>query len=574
MFLPTTREEMDKLGWDKLDVILVSGDTYFDSSYIGVAVIGRVLTDAGFRVGIIAQPEVDSYEDITRLGEPEIFWGVSAGSVDSMVANYTATKKRRKNDDFTPGAVNNRRPDRATIVYTNLVRRNFKNTKPIVLGGIEASLRRIAHYDYWSNKIRKSILFDSKADYLLYGMAEAPVLQLANGLRDGGEVKNIRGLCYISVQPPKDYIELQTFDLVSKDQDAFIKMFRTFYYNTDLIKGKGLYQKYDNRYLIQNPPTELPSEKELDHIYELGFKNSVHPYYKSQGEVRALDTIQFSVTTHRGCYGECNFCAITMHQGRTISSRSEKSVISEVEGFIDHQDFRGIVRDVGGPTANMYGFECDIKLSKGCCDKKMCIFPNVCKQLKVNHSPQTKLLKKLRNIDGIKRVFVASGIRYDAVMADKNNGDDYIKELVGHHVSGQMKLAPEHSEKKVLNLMGKPGTESLLKFKKKFDGISKSIGKKQFLTYYLIAAHPGCGISEMQSLKDFTSKELKLTPEQVQVFIPLPSTWSSVMYYTGKNPFTGNDIFVEKDMSAKEKQKKLITGKVRARRDMPKPRKR
>ena len=339
-------------------------------------------------------------------------------------------------------------------------------------------------------------------------------------------------------------------------------MFRKFYYQTDTIKANGLYQKHDNRYLIQNPPPAIPVPEELDKTYEMNFENSIHPYYKSFGEVRALDTIQFSVTTHRGCYGECNFCAIAMHQGRTISSRTEESIVREVEGFKSHPDFKGIIRDVGGPTANMYGFECDLKLEKGCCDKKKCIFPNVCKQLKVNHSRQTKLLKKLRNINGIRRVFVASGIRHDTVIADKNNGEDYLKELVCHHVSGQMKLAPEHSEKKILNLMGKPGIESLLKFKKKFDEISKSIGKKQFLTYYLIAAHPGCRIREMENLRGFVNQQLKLTPEQVQIFIPLPSTWSGVMYYTEKNPNSRERIFVEKENRSKEKQKNLITKRV------------
>lgn len=561
MFLPTTKAELDKLGWDGLDVILISGDTYFDSSYIGIAMIGRVLSSAGFRVGIIAQPDFESGTDITRLGEPKLFWGVSAGSVDSMVANYTATKKRRKSDDFTPGAVNNRRPDRATIVYTNLIRRFFKNTKPIVLGGIEASLRRVAHYDYWSNKIRKSILFDAKADYLLYGMAEAPVLLLAKALRDGGEVRNIRGLCYIYGQHPEGYIELQSYEDVSKDPKAFTEMFRTFYNNTDSKKARGLYQKHDNRYLIQNPPPEIPSQKELDRIYELGFENSVHPYYRSQGEVRALDTIQFSLTTHRGCYGECNFCAISMHQGKTVASRSDWSIVKEAKKFVKHPDFKGIIRDVGGPTANMYGFECDQKLAQGCCDKKRCLYPKICRVLKPNHTRQIRLLEKLRNLDGIKKVFVASGIRHDLALADKKAGPYYIKDLVSHHVSGQLKLAPEHSEDNVLALMGKPGTESLLEFRRIFNDTTKAAGKVQFLTYYFIAAHPGCGDAEMEGLKKFVKRELKLTPEQVQIFIPLPSTWSSVMYYTGKNPFTGEDIFVEKDTFGKEKQKKIITEK-------------
>jgi uncharacterized radical SAM protein YgiQ len=560
MFLSTTSDELKKLGWDRPDVILVTGDTYIDSSYIGVAVIGRVLTDAGYRVGIIAQPDINSDADITRLGEPKLFWGITAGCVDSMVANYTATRKRRKSDDFTPGAVNNRRPDRATIVYANLVRRYFKNTKPLVLGGIEASLRRIAHYDYWSNTIRKSILFDAKADYLVYGMGESAILQLAKALRDGDSATSIRGLCYISKELPTGYIELPSFSSVQTDNSAFIEMFRTFDNNSDPRTAQGLYQQYDARYLVHNPPAEHLTTKDLDRVYELDYEDDVHPYYKSGGEVRALDTIQFSITTHRGCYGECNFCAISSHQGTTVVSRSEGSILKEAKRFKRHPEFKGIIRDVGGPTANMYGFECDQKLKVGCCEKKRCLFPVVCKQLKPDHSSQVKLLRKLRNIDGVRKVFVASGIRHDLALADENNGYAYIKEVVSHHVSGQMKLAPEHSDEKVLARMGKPGLESLLRFRKLFNEISSAVGKKQFLTYYLIAAHPGCSEKEMLALRSFLTANLKILPEQVQVFTPLPSTWSAVMYHTGIDPFTDESIFIEKDNTRKEKQKRIITG--------------
>ncbi|MCF7810771.1 YgiQ family radical SAM protein [bacterium] len=561
MFLPTTPDELKKLGWDKLDAILITGDTYIDSSYIGVAVIGRVLSDVGYRVGIIAQPDINSEADITRLGEPKLFWGITAGCVDSMVANYTATRKRRKSDDFTPGAINNRRPDRASIVYSNLVRRYFKNTKPIALGGIEASLRRIAHYDYWSNKIRKSTLFDAKADYLIYGMGENAVLQLAEALSKGYDATSVRGLCYISKEPPSGYIELPSFNEVQNNSNAFIEMFRTFDNNTDPLTTKGLYQQHDARYLIQNPPAEHLTTENLDHVYELDYEDDVHPYCKSEGEVRALDTIQFSITTHRGCYGECNFCAISSHQGTTVISRSERSILAEARRFTHHPAFKGIIRDIGGPTANMYGFECGQKLKEGCCEKKRCLFPVVCKQLKPDHHRQVELLRKLRSIEGVRKVFVASGIRHDLALADEKSGYIYIKELVSHHVSGQMKLAPEHSDDKVLARMGKPGLESLLRFRKLFNEISRSIGKKQFLTYYIIAAHPGCSEKEMLGLRDFLTANLKLLPEQVQVFTPLPSTWSAVMYHTGLDPFTGEPIFVEKDNFRKEKQKQIITGK-------------
>ncbi len=561
MFLPSTPEELRVLNWDRLDVILVAGDAYIDSPYIGVSVIGKVLTDAGFRVGVIAQPDIDTEQDISRFGEPILFWGVTAGCVDSMVANYTAVQKRRKSDDFTPGGVNNRRPDRASIVYSNLIRRSFKDTKPIVLGGIEASLRRIPHYDYWSDKIRKSILFDAKADYLIYGMGEKAAVEFAESLRSNGDPSDIKGLCYISKNPPGNYVELPSFDDVKGNYGNFIKMFRTFYDNSDPTAAKGLCQGHDARYLVHNPPMDLLTSEELDYIYELPYEQDVHPMYKSQGKIKALDTIQFSITTHRGCYGECNFCGIAVHQGKTVFSRTEESIIREAEGFVGRPAFKGIIRDAGGPTANMYGFECERKLERGCSEKRRCLYPKTCQKLKPSHRRQIELLRKIRRIKGVKKVFIASGVRTDLVLADKEYGDAYIEELVNHHVSGQMKLAPEHSEKSVLKLMGKSGIESVLYFRKRFTELTRKAGKKQFLTYYLIAAHPGGGEEEMKRLRKFATAKLRLIPEQVQIFTPLPSTWSSVMYYTGINPFTGEIIFVEKDNRKKERQKNIVTGK-------------
>ena len=385
MFLPTTRQEMQYLGWDQLDVILVTGDTYIDSPFIGIAVVGKILTQAGYRVGVIAQPALDTDEDISRLGEPRLFWGVSAGSIDSMVANYTALKKKRKSDDCTPGGVNNRRPDRAVIVYTNLIRRYFKNTRPIVLGGIEASLRRIAHYDYWSDRVRASILFDSKADYLLYGMAETSVRELAHALHSGKDPRAIRGLCYIAnttelAQHAVGYLELPAYEKVKEDHQAFIDMFHLFYRNNDPLTAKGLYQQHGSRYLVQNPPAIYPTQAELDAVYALGYERAQHPYYERQGHVKALETIQFSVSTHRGCYGECNFCAIAVHEGRTVRWRSPKSILDEVRAFPDHPDFKGVVQDLGGPTANMYGFECGKKLETGSCPVKRCLTPDICQR--------------------------------------------------------------------------------------------------------------------------------------------------------------------------------------------------
>ncbi len=383
MFLPTTSHEMNRLGWDQLDVILVSGDSYIDSPYIGIAVIGHVLRQRGFRVGVIAQPQIDSPEDITRLGEPRLFWGVSAGSIDSLVANYTALKKKRKSDDYTPGGWNNRRPDRASIVYTNLIRRNYKNTVPIVLGGIEASLRRVAHYDFWSDRVRRSILLDAKADYLLYGMAEKSIVELAQVLQMGGEPRQIRGLCYALGESeldfiPEGYLKLPSFEAVAQDKDALIDMFHLFYQNNDPLTAKGLYQRHAGRCLVQNPPTPYMSQQEMDAVYTLDFERRQHPYYEHQGKVKALETIQFSIPTHRGCYGECSFCAIAMHEGRTVRWRSADSIIAEAEQLSHHPDFKGYISDVGGPTANMYGFECAKKLKSGACDRKSCLFPEIC----------------------------------------------------------------------------------------------------------------------------------------------------------------------------------------------------
>ena len=383
MFLPTTSEEVKKLGWDSLDIILVSGDTYIDSSYNGSALIGKWLLKNGFKVGIIAQPDINSPADITRLGEPKLYWAVSAGCVDSMVANYTATKKKRHKDDFTPGGENTKRPDRASIVYTGLIKRFFKNSKtPIVLGGIEASLRRIVHYDYWSNQLRRSLIFDAKADILSYGMGEKSMLELAQNIRDGKDYKNIRGLAYISKEPNENYITVPSFEECREDKFKFIEMFNIFYKNCDSITAKGLNQKHGDRWLIQNPPSENFSSELLDEIYGMDFERDVHPYYKKDGVVRALDTIKYSLTTHRGCYGECNFCAIAIHQGRTVTSRSENSIIEEITDITKDKKFKGNISDVGGPTANMYQMECSKKLKLGACKDKRCLYPKTCPALK------------------------------------------------------------------------------------------------------------------------------------------------------------------------------------------------
>jgi uncharacterized radical SAM protein YgiQ len=478
-----------------------------------------------------------------------------------MVANYTASKKKRRSDDYTPGGENNRRPDRAVIAYTNLIRRNFKNTKPIVIGGIEASLRRVTHYDYWSNKLRRSILFDSKADYLVYGMGEKTTIEIAQKMQKGKSVVGVRGLSYISNENEYKYLQLPSYEECVKEKNEFIEMFNTFYLNNDPLSAKGLVQKHGERFLIQNPPQYNPTTEEMDYYYDMEYERDTHPYYKKWGNVKALDTIRFSINTHRGCYGECNFCAIAVHQGQTISNRSEQSILSEAKSYSKMKNFKGNISDVGGPTANMFGFECAKKMKLGNCNDKRCVAPTTCKTLRPTHKPQIDLLKKLRRMDGIKKVFVASGIRYDMVLDDKLYGDEYLKEIVHHHTSGQLKIAPEHSEDNVLNLMGKPGKRYLTDFKNKFYQYSKEVGKNQFLTYYMIAAHPGCTENDMHKLKDFASEKLAISPEQVQIFTPTPSTYSTLMYYTEIDPFTGEKLFVEKDIAKAVKQKNIATVK-------------
>lgn len=563
MYIPTTPRELKEKHWRQLDIILVTGDAYIDSPFMGVSLIGKILMADGFKVGIIAQPDLDSDADISRLGEPKLFWGVTGGAVDSMVANYTALKKRRKQDDYTPGGINNKRPDRAVIAYANLIRRFFKNTAPIVLGGIEASLRRIAHYDFWSNKIRRSILFDAKADYLLFGMAHQSILDVAHALTHKRSIESVRGVGYIAKE--KKGRVLSSFEQVKTDKKAFIDSFHLFYQNNDPLTAKPLCQEHNGRYLILNPPPMYSSTAELDRIHGLEFARDLHPYHRKNGKVRALETIRFSIPTHYGCYGECHFCAITVHQGRTVRYRSPESILSEARAISQLDDFKGYITDLGGPTANMYGFECTKKLKKGACDDKRCLFPEPCRTLSPDHSRHMALIKEIEKLPKIKKVFISSGIRYDLILEDHKKGHAYLKKIVRDNVSGQMKIAPEHIDKTILTLMGKQDVDQLLTFKTTFDRLSRQSGKKQFLTYYLIAAHPGCRDSEMKALKTFAHKKLKTRPEQVQIFTPSPSTYSTLMYYTGCDPFTLKPVFVEKDPKKKEQQKRIITGSTQPR---------
>ena len=561
MFLPTTPEEVRSRGWDGLDIILVSGDTYTDNAYNGTALIGHWLVDHGLRVGIIAQPDVSSGDDISRLGQPELFWSVSAGCVDSMVANYTPTRKFRKEDDFTPGGVNDRRPDRATIAYTNLIKRHIKG-RPVFLAGIEASLRRIAHYDFWSDSVRRSVLFDAKADGIVYGMTELATLELADRIRRGKGWGDVRGVCYPSASVPDGFVEMPSFESCRDDRFAFMDAFRIFSGNSDPVTAKGLAQRHGDRYLVQNPPQRPLTTEELDALYGSDFEDAVHPYYARQGHVRAMDTVTNSITTHRGCYGDCSFCSIALHQGTTVVSRSEESILREARRIASRPGFNGVIKDVGGPTANMYGIECPKKIHSGRCADRRCLGSKPCPSLPIDHSRQTALLGELSSISGVRRVFVNSGIRYDMIVADKTHGQEYLDAIVADHVSGQMKVAPEHVSDDVLRLMGKPGRRTLEEFRSMFAESLSRCGKEEYLTYYFMAAHPGCTEDHMRELAAYCRGTLRIHPEQVQVFTPTPSSYSTAMYRTSKDS-RGRDVRVERSIQKRQRQKEIVTGRGR-----------
>ncbi len=559
MFLPETEQEIRNLGWDRLDVILVTGDAYIDSPLTGVAVIGKVLLDAGYRVGVIAQPDTHSPADITRLGEPLLFWGVTAGCVDSMVSNYTPAMKRRRRDDLTPGGINTRRPDMATIVYTNLIRRYFKPTRPIVLGGIEASLRRMSHYDYWTDSIRRSVLCDAKADILVYGMGERTVVELARRMTAGLPIAGVRGICYMSRERPDDCVELPSHAKVASDMDAFQRMYKKFYSQSLSWRGKPLCQLQDTRYLVQTPPQPPLTTKEMDHVYGLDYQRDVHPHDREAGDVRALETMKFSIVTHRGCYGGCSFCSIAVHEGPIIMERSEESILQEARRMTKHPGFKGTVFNVGGASANMYGSRCAMAGKGLVCKGRQCLWPEICDNLKVDHKKQADLLRKIAEIPGVKKVFVRSGIRHDIVLHDSNGGRAYLEALVAGHISGQLRLAPEHSEPHILKLMRKPRPELFLDFIRMFGRVKKAAGKNVFFSCYFIAAFPGCTMDDMQKLRRFVARNLRFRPEQVQIFTPTPSTWATMMYYTGRS-IDGDLLFVEKNIAKKQLQKRVLTG--------------
>ncbi len=556
MFLPISRQEVEKLGWDYIDVILISGDAYIDSPFSGIAVVGKYLLKHGFRVAVISQPDIDCDKDITIFGEPRLFWGISAGCVDSMVANYTSSGKPRKQCDFTPNGINNKRPDRASIVYTTLIRRYFKNTKPIVLGGIEASLRRIAHYDFKTDKVRRSILFDAKADYIIYGMGEVPVLEFAKALDNNESVENIKGLCFISKDKVSNAVEMPSFEEVCTDKKAFYNMFKIFYNNSEAVSGKRLMQKTGDRYLIQNPPAYY-DDNILDEISDIEYERAVHPQIK--GKVKAIDTIKTSIISHRGCFGGCSFCAIAVHQGRRVVSRSAASIEKEVKSMVSKKWFSGTITDIGGPTGNMYMMKCKKMEKLGACTHKHCLYPEVCNGMNTNHAPLLNMLESIKNIKGVKNLFATSGIRADLAVNDKENGKRYISEIAKNYVSGQLKMAPESADLKVLKAMKKPDNSSFLEFCSLYKNYSKKYNKNQYISCYFIAAHPAESEKEAYSTRKFIEKNLDFNPEQVQIFTPTPSTWATCAYYTGLDE-DGNNIYVEKSLSKKEKYKSIIMG--------------
>lgn len=558
-FLPISKEDLIKRNIEQLDFIIVSGDAYVDHPSFGTAIIGRTLESQGFTVGIIAQPEWHNCEDFKKLGRPKYGFLVNSGNIDSMVNHYTAAKKIRREDFYSPGGESGHRPDRAVIVYCNRIREAFRDI-PIAIGGIEASLRRFAHYDYWDNKVRRSILLDSKADLLMYGMGEKTVIQIADLLRYGANIKNIttvRGTCYVTtdISNIKDAVIVPSFEEVSTDKKSYGEAYKLEYYEQDSIVGKTVIQKHGDRYLVQNPPQENLTQEEMDITYNLPYTRTYHPIYEAKGGIPAIQEVKFSITSHRGCFGSCSFCALTFHQGRVIQNRGQESIIEEAKLLTTLPDFKGYIHDIGGPTANFRHRACKKQEVHGTCKARQCMFPSPCKNLKIDHTEYLSLLRKVRKLPGIKKVFIRSGIRYDYLIHDTN--DAFFKELCEHHISGQLKVAPEHVVPRVLNQMGKPTRDVYDKFVNKYFKINKQIGKNQFLVPYLMSSHPGSDLNAAIELAQYI-KKMGYTPEQVQDFYPTPGSLSTTIYYTGFNPITGEQVYVPKTQEEKNMQRALI----------------
>lgn len=559
-FLPVTREDMEKRGWTEVDFVYVCGDAYVDHPSFGMAIISRVLESRGYKVGIIAQPDWKKEESIQTFGMPRLGFLVSGGNMDSMVNHYTVSKKRRKQDAYTPGGVIGKRPDYAVVVYCNLIRRVYKKV-PIIIGGIEASLRRLAHYDYWSDSLKHSILVDSQADIISYGMGEHSIVELADALNSGIEIQHIsfvRGTVYRtkSLDSVYDYLELPSFEEIAQDREAYARSFYIQYTNTDSVTGKCLVESYGNRgYVVQNPPADPLSEMEMDDIYELPYMRDYHPSYEAAGGVPALQEIKFSLTANRGCFGGCNFCALTFHQGRVVQARSGESLVREAKEMTLDRDFKGYIHDVGGPTANFRNRSCKKQKKYGVCREKQCLFPEPCDNLVADHREYLDILKKIRELPGVKKVFVRSGIRFDYVMADSD--DRFLKELCRHHISGQLRVAPEHISDVVLQKMGKPGNRVYRKFLERYQRINSRYGREQFVVPYLMSSHPGSSLKEAVELAEYV-RDMGIMPEQVQDFYPTPSTISTCMYYTGLDPRTMERVYVPRNPHEKAMQRALI----------------
>ena len=559
-FLPISKEDMKEAGIEQLDFIYISGDAYVDHPSFGSAIISRILEAHGYKVGFIAQPDWKDKESINILGEPRLGFLVSAGNMDSMVNHYTVSKKRRKNDAYTPGGVMGKRPDYATIVYCNLIRQTYKN-KPIIIGGIEASLRRLAHYDYWSNKLKRSILLDSGADIISYGMGEHSIVEIADALDSGIDIKDITfidGTVYKTRKREDIYdaIELPHYEELKADKLSYAKSFYVQYCNTDPFSGKRLFETYDDRlYVVQNPPAKPLTQSEMDQVYALPYMRDYHPSYKEAGGIPAIEEVKFSLISNRGCFGGCSFCALTFHQGRIIQTRSHESIIAEANKMIWDPDFKGYIHDVGGPTANFRAPACEKQMTKGACPHKQCLFPKPCQNLKVDHTDYLALLRKLRELPNVKKVFIRSGIRFDYMIYDNNQ--TFLRELCEHHISGQLKVAPEHISDPVLEKMGKPSVDVYNRFVKAYKDMNEKIGKKQYLVPYLMSSHPGSTLKEAVELAEFL-RDLGYMPEQVQDFYPTPSTISTCMYYTGVDPRNMQPVYVAVNPHEKAMQRALI----------------
>lgn len=559
-FLPISKEDMEERGISQLDFVYVCGDAYVDHPSFGHAIISRILEQHGYTVGIISQPDWKDDTSISVLGEPRLGFLVSAGNMDSMVNHYSVSKKRRDKDSFTPGGVMGKRPDYATVVYCNLIRHTYKKT-PIIIGGIEASLRRMAHYDYWSNKVKRSILLDSGADIISYGMGERSIVEIADALASGIDVKDITfidGTVFKTKDETiiYDAIKLPDYDVIKEDKRSFAKSFYTQYCNTDPFVAKRLYEPYgDTAFVVQNPPQKPLTQEEMDNTYALPYMRTYHPIYEEAGGVPAIKEVKFSLISNRGCYGGCNFCALTFHQGRIIQTRSHESIIAEAKLITEDKDFKGYIHDVGGPTANFRQPACEKQLTKGACPTRQCLFPTPCKNLRVDHSDYIKLLRELRSLPKVKKVFIRSGIRFDYLIYDKDQ--TFLRELCEHHVSGQLKVAPEHISNEVLSKLGKPSVEVYNKFVKAYYDMNKKIGKEQYLVPYLMSSHPGSTLKEAIELAEYL-RDLGYMPEQVQDFYPTPATISTCMYYTGLDPATLEPVYVTTNPHEKAMQRALI----------------